>query len=358
MQNPNQDLNPVFMSYNLTTTCRRFSVFSLCLLFCLSAFSQSSFDAVDQLLKQNQKAIGGGYAVVVWKDGKVVYQKQASTDFTPKTQAPIGRAGDWMTAALVMTFVDEGKLSLDDKVTQYIPLFGKYMKGYITIRNCLTNTTGIKTDESVEKPLSKVHYETLEDMVNTYANKHDIATNPGTEFFYSALGPNIAGRVLEVISKKTFGRLMMDRIVRPCKMHGTSFVNEDGNADNPSNGGRSSANDYINFLTMLLNKGMFDGKRVLSEKSVEELETAQFGNLPVKYMPRELQGARNGLGNYLVNANGTLQVSPDLMGTAAWIDKCRNYAAVLIVEKPEEEKKPIYQNLINLVGQAIGGACD
>src|ERR1700761_39152 len=196
------------MSYKITLNCRRFSLFTTNLLFCLSVFAQSNFDAVDQLFKQNQKAIGGGYAVVVWKDGKVVYQKSLNTDFTAKTQAPIGRAGDWMTAALVMTFVDEGKLSLDDKVTQYVPLFGKYMKGYITIRNCLTNTTGIKKDQSVTSVMAKQKYETLEDMVNTYANKHDIATNPSTEFFYSNLGPNIAGRVLEVVSKKAFERLM------------------------------------------------------------------------------------------------------------------------------------------------------
>ena len=351
------DLNPVFMSYKNTLNCRRFSLFTASLLFCLHVVAQSNFDAVDQLLKQNQKAIGGGYAVVVWKDGKIVYQKQLNTDFTAKTQAPIGRAGDWMTAALVMTFVDEGKLSLDDKATQYIPLLGKYMKGYITIRNCLTHTTGIKTDESVEKPLAKVHFETLEDMANSYADKHSIATNPSTEVFYSAYGPNIAGRCLEVISKKTFGRLMMDRIERPLKMHATSFVNDDGGADDPSNGGRSCANDYINFLTMLLNKGMFEGKRVLSEKAVQELETIQFGNLPVKYMPAALQGTKVALGNYLANASGTLMVSPDLQGMAAWIDTCRNYAAVIIVEKPQEEKKPIYQNLINLVGAAIGGAC-
>ena len=332
-------------------------MFTAGLLFCLHVVAQSNFDAVDQLLKQNQKAIGGGYAVVVWKDGKVVYQKSLNTDFTGRTQAPIGRAGDWMTAALVMTFVDEGKLSLDDKVTEYIPRFGKYMKGYITIRNCLTNTTGIKTDEAVDKPLAKVHYETLEDLANSYADKHSIATNPGTEVFYSAFGPNIAGRCLEVISKKTFGRLMMDRIQRPLKMHGTTFVNQEGGADDPSNGGLSCANDYINFLTMLLNKGMFEGKRVLSEKAVQELERVQFGSLPVKYMPAALQGTKGALGNYLANASGALMVSPDLEGAAAWIDTCRNYAAVIIVEKPQEEKKPIYQNLINLVGQAIGGAC-
>ena len=74
-------------------------------------------------------------------------------------------------------------------------------------------------------------------------------------------------------------------------------------------------------------------------------------------MPKELQGSKPALGNYLANASGTLMVSPDLQGMAAWVDTCRNYAAVIIVEKPQEEKKPIYQNLINLVGEAIGGAC-
>src|SRR6267142_4491368 len=115
-QNPNHDLNPANMSYKAQLTCRRFSLFALPLLICLHGLAQSSFDAVDQLLKQNQKAFGGGYVMLVWKDGKVVYQKQANPDFTAKSPAPIAGAGNWMTAALVMTFVDEGKLSLDDKV--------------------------------------------------------------------------------------------------------------------------------------------------------------------------------------------------------------------------------------------------
>src|ERR1700753_1612924 len=161
------------MSYKMKLTCRRFSLFALPLLICLHSLAQSNFDAVDQLLKQNQKAIGN-YVMLVVKDGKVLYQKNSSQDFTAKNPAPLFGAGNWMTAALVITFVDEGKLSLDDKVTQYVPLFGKYMKGYVTIRNCLTNTTGIKTETSVTSVLAKQKFETLEDLVNTYANKHDI----------------------------------------------------------------------------------------------------------------------------------------------------------------------------------------
>lgn len=349
------------MSYKDPLNCRRFSLFTALLLICLHGFSQTNFDAVDQLLKQNQKAFGGGYVMLVVKDGKTIYQKQGNQDFTAKSPANIYGAANWMTAALVMTFVDEGKLSLDDKVTQFVPLFGKYMKGYITIRNCLTNSTGIRTETSVTSVMSKQKFETLEDMVNSYANKHDIAANPSTEFFYSNLGPNIAARVLEVVSKKPFERLIRERITGPLKMRGTNFANQEGGGTNPSGGAQSTANDYINFLTMLLNKGTFEGKRILSEKAVEELETAQFPDLPIKYLPKELTGAHFGLGEFITGTNSSggsaILACPNLLGTAAFIDKCRGYAAILIAEKPAEEKKPLYQSLVNLVGEAVGGGC-
>ena len=360
-QNLNHDLNPANMSYKAPLNCRRFSLFAAVLLICLHGLAQPNFDAVDQLLKQNAKAFGGGYVMLVVKDGKVLYQKLGNQDFTAKTPANIYGAANWMTAALVMTFVDEGKLSLDDKVTQYVPMFGKYMKGYITVRNCLTNTTGIRTDQSATSVMAKQKFETLEDMVNSYANKHDITANPSTEFFYSNLGPNIAARVLEVVSKKSFERLIRERITGPLKMHGTNFASQDGGTTNPSGGAQSTANDYVNFLTMLLNKGMFEGKRILSEKAVEVLETAQFPDLPIKYLPKELTGARFALGSYItgVNASGapSILACPNLLGTAAFIDKCRNYVAILIAEKPAEEKKPLYQSLVNLVGEAVGGGC-
>ena len=348
------------MSYQTQLTCRGFSLFSVSLLFCLSIHAQPNFQAVDQLFKQNQKSLGN-FVALAWKDGKVVYQKQSSPDFTPKAAAPIGGAGNWMTAALVMTFVDEGKLSLDDKVTKYIPLFGKYMKGYITIRNCLTNTTGIKGEEGIKVQL-KSHFESLEDEVNSYANKHDIATNPGTEFFYSGIGPNIAARVLEIVGKRPFDRLMMERIIRPCKMKATSFSSEDGGAINASAGARSTANDYINFLVMLLNKGTFEGKKVLSEKAVEEMETAQFASLPVKYTAPGMPNTHYGLGAFIIDANSsgaaTTMGCPNEFGTSAFLDKCRNYAATLTVEKPEEEKKPLMQSLMGLIGEQMGSCAN
>jgi CubicO group peptidase (beta-lactamase class C family) len=355
------------MSYKVKSICLPFSLLCIHLLFCPAAFSQKKvvavdhrFDAVDQLLKQNQKELGGNFAVVVWQDGKILYQHQGSEDFSPKSPAAIAGAADWMTAALVMTFVDEGKLSLDDKVTKYIPMFGKYMKGYITVRNCLTSTLGIKVDQGIKKALEKVKYETLEDAVNAIASKRDIGTNPGTEFFYSSLGFDIAARVCEVVGKKPYERLMSERIARPLKMRGTTFDNQNGGAPDPTGGAMSSANDYIAFLAMLLDSGMVGDKRVLSEKSVEELESPQFTNLPVKYIPKDLQGAKIGLGNYILspNGSGTVWASPSLQGCFPYIDKCRHYAAILLVQKPEEDKKPIGQNMMNLINAQLGSGCN
>jgi CubicO group peptidase (beta-lactamase class C family) len=339
------------MSYKLKAACLRCGLFVLSLLFCRAVLAQSDFGAVDQLIKQNQKALGN-FVALVWKDGKILYQKQGGTDFTPKTTAPIGAAANWMTAALVMTFVDEGKLSLDDRVVQYIPLFGKYSKSYITIRHCLTNTTGIRAE-------GKTKFESLEEEINSYASKRDIVANPGTEFYYSYVGPKIIARVLEIISKKSFERLMQERIIRPLKMRSTSFTNEEGGPVDPAGGARSSANDYISFLSMLLDKGVFEGRRILSEKAVEELEASQFGAIPVKSGPKGLQGFHFSLGSYIMESSAAGKTNvlacPNMEGTIPYIDKCRNYAAILITEKREEEKKPLYQSLKGLIDGAVGG---
>ena len=349
------------MSFKINEICRQFTLACCFLLLCRAGIAQSDFSQVDQLLKQNQKALGNNFVAMVWKDGKMVYQKNMEKevgDFNAKTQVPIGSCSQWLTAALVLTFVDEGKLSLEDEVSKFIPIYKKYMKTYINIRNCLTNTTGIQADPAgALKLLQKGKFESLEDEVSSFASKREIAANPGTEFYYSHVGPNIAGRVLEIIGKKSFDRLMQERILRPLKMHGTTFADDKGGATNPSAGAQSTAADYMNFLIMLLNKGEFQGKRVLSEKSVEELEEIQFPDIPVKYLPKEAEGLHPGLGDWIQVQDSVIS-SLNLSGTWPYIDKCRNYAAILMVRDPQSEpKKEIYLQFREAVDRQFSSAC-
>ncbi len=249
-------------------------------------FSQPDFADLDALLTRNEKQLGGNVVALIYKDGKIIHTKQIGQDFTVKTQAPIANAGQWMTAALIMSLVDEGKLSLEDPVMKYIPIFAQYSKKYITIRNCLSHTTGIQSDHSL---LPHKKSGTLEDEATSFAKK-EIDRNPGEIFVFSNIGFNIAGRIAEIVTKKSFDRLVQDRIIRPLKMRQTTFYLDFDKAIDPSGGAWSSANDYLSFLVMLLNKGTFEGKRILSEKSVEEMEKMQTGQAAIKFTPKMGEG--------------------------------------------------------------------
>jgi CubicO group peptidase (beta-lactamase class C family) len=109
---------------------------------------------------------------------------------------------------------------------------------------------------------------------------------------------------------------------------------------------------------MLLNKGQFGDKRILSEKAVEEMETAQFAALPVKSAPRTLPGAHYGLGAWIMETgsggNATVFSCPNLLGTAPYIDTCRKYAAILIVLKPQEDpKRELFLSMKGLVDEQV-----
>ena len=138
-------------------------------------------------------------------------------------------------------------------------------------------------------------------------------------------------------------------------MRATNFVDEKGGAVNPSAGARSTANDYMNFLSMLLNKGMFEGKQILSPESIAEMQKPQQTGLPVKYVPKEMQGFQYGLGQWIVDTDGKKAVtSPSLTGTWPFIDSCRNYACIILVEKPlKEDKKQTFLQLKDIIDEQI-----
>jgi CubicO group peptidase (beta-lactamase class C family) len=350
------------LSYKLIFVCRAFRLICFGLLIWLIPMAQSSkvtpstSPEMDAFLSGNQKMFGTDVIAMAYKDGKVVYKKELEKqigDFNGRVQVPASAASQWLVSATVMAYVDEGKISLDDKVSKYIPIFAKYMKTYITIRNCLTSTTGIHADPPGPlKLLEKSKYPDLETEVNAFASKRDIESNPGTEIFYSQIGPDIAARVLEVVTKKTFDRCVSDKILRPCKMRGTSFTNDNGLVSNAANGAITTASDYMNFLGMLLNKGMFEGKRVLSEKAIADMETIQFPTLPVKYMPKEGSGLKLGLGCWL--DNGTTITSLNLIGFYPYVDRHLNYAAILVSRKTDQPKKELYVQFKQKMDAAFG----
>ncbi len=348
------------MSYKVSAICLKVLSVLCFLLLLQPANAQYNWTAVDTELQTNQKLLGNNVVAMIWKGDSLIYKKEMG-DFNSKTQAPIASCSKWLTAALVMQFVDEGKISLDDPVVKYLPYFEKYFKSYITIRQCLSHTTGIDDEGSLLKKLmQRKKFATLEEEVESFAAR-DIRANAGTDFWYGSIGLNIAGRVLEVISRKKFDILIKTKLFTPLGMRKTSFTNQEG-AINPSGGAISTADDYMKFLVMLMNKGKYNGVQLLSEKSANEMMKVKTNALPIKYAPKSASGFNYAAGSWVIeegkNGVATCLASPGLFGTWPMIDFCRGYAYIIFVKSLlGEERADAHLKIKKLIDKQISSSC-
>lgn len=330
------------------------------LLFFQPLFAQD-WSALDQEFESRKKILGNHFVALVWKGDSLVYKKEVG-EFNMKTQAPIASASKWLTAALVMQQVDEGKISLDDRVVKYLPEYEKYFKSYITIRHCLSHMTGIDDEGGLVKKLfQRRKYNSLEEEVNAFAAR-DIRANTGTDFWYGNIGLNIAGRVLEVATKKKFEILVKTKLLNPLAMRRTTFTDLNGNPVNPSGGAQSTAEDYLKFLVMLLNKGKHNGVQILSESSINEMMTLQTKPELIKYAPKSAQGYGYALGAWVAenDASGkaTVLASPGLFGTWPMVDYCRGYVYLVFVKNLlGEERASAHQEIKKVIDAQLENKC-
>ena len=348
------------MSYKVNFICIKVMSAAVFLLLLQPVKAQYNWSGLDEELAAKQKLLGDNVVAMIWNGDSMIYKKEMG-GFNSKTQAPIASCSKWLTAALVMQFVDEGKLSLDDKVVTYIPEFEKYFKNYITIRQCLSHMTGIADDDKfLKRLLARKKFASLEEEVNEFASR-DIRANPGNDFWYGNVGLNIAGRVLEVISKKKFDALIRVKLLNPLGMRKTTFTALDGGPVNPSGGAISTADDYMKFLVMLLNKGKAGGVQLISEASVAEMLKVQDKPAQIKYAPKAAQGFLYAAGSWVMEEKdglATTLTSPGLFGTWPMIDFCRGYAYIVFVKNLlGEERADAHQQLKKTVDQQIQPVC-
>ena len=364
------------MSLKIKFYCLKFSIFIVSLLIFQTINAQkkqkpliSKYDLsnLDKILEEKQKIIGKDYVVLIWKKDDTLEYKKEVGEYNSKTQAPIASCSKWLTAALVLQFVDEGKISLDDPVVNYLPVFEKYMKKYITIRHCLSHMTGIEDDDKfLKKIFQRSKFASLEEEVNSFAAK-EIRANAGTDFWYGNIGLNIAARVLEVVSKRKFDVLIKQKLFTPLGMRQTTFTTLDGSLYNPSGGAKSTADDYMKFLVMLMNKGKYNGKQILSEESVNEMMKVETTSSMIKYVPKAAEGFNYALGSWVIEqappisnekSEAIALASPGLFGTWPMIDFCRGYAYILFVKNYlGEERANTHLEIKKVIDEQIKNEC-
>jgi len=256
---------------------------------------------------------------LVFKDGKVIYHNvENSMDPNGKpiynnTVFPIWSMSKPITIVAMMQLYEDGLIDFEDKLSKYIPEFknlkckgenGIYeCKNDLTLFHLMTHRSGYSYYDNPEFFTSTLKYDNLEDFASDVAN-HPVEFEPGTNYLYG-INMAILGRVVEVVTKKTFYEYLKEKIFDPLNMDETKFyltksdrerfqplyIN-DGSLKGFTNnldeltydinnkayfGGEgltSTLDDYSNFCQMLLNGGSFEGKKIISQESISMMTKA------------------------------------------------------------------------------------
>lgn len=277
-------------------------------------------EATARLQKHIDDGEIAGVVAAVARDGKLVYFESLG-----KLSIESGRPmpGDALfriysmarevTSAAVLKLYEEGKFQLDDPIKMYLPEFAnqrvlldssstdisqtKARTGDITVAHLLTHTSGLGSRSSALYTQNNVRDKNISlDQMVSNAARIPLFQDPGTEFRYG-IHATILGKLVEVWSGQPFEVYLEENILGPLEMNSTMFWAEGSDIDRlaelyrPADGVLkpyeiesvpwtsrpalieggvgllSSVPDFLNFSQMVLDKGQFKGKTILSEET-------------------------------------------------------------------------------------------
>lgn len=284
----------------------------------------SSLDASINSAMKEWKVPGAAVAIV--RDQSVVYMKGfgvrelgKSDPVTPDTLFDIGSCTKAFTSAAIAILVDQGKMQWDGKVNEYIPFFhlrDPLADENVTIRDLLTHRTGVPSTDLLWYVFPEASREQLIRRL-AYATP-----NVGfrTKFQYQNVMYVVAGYAAGEVAHSTWDDFVRTSIFQPLGMDASDTrsvdaekspdhaspheENPDGsvkvipwrNIDNagPAGSINSSARDMAKWMTLQLNSGKYDGKQLITEKSMREMQSPQMvidsgGEIPTVFFPDSTQ---------------------------------------------------------------------
>ena len=169
--------------------------------------------------------------VLVAENGKIVYQKgfgladmEWNIPNKPDTKFRLGSITKQFTSTLVLQLVEEGKLSLEGKLSDYLPYYREDTGKKVTIHHLLTHTSGISSYTNLPnfgRELSRDPYP-VEEFVKKFCSG-DLEFEPGAKFSYNNSGYFLLGAVIEKITGKPYEKVLEDRIFKPLGMKNSGY---------------------------------------------------------------------------------------------------------------------------------------
>lgn len=199
-------------------------------------------EANNYLAQQEKEKLFSGTALIV-KKGTVIFREAYGlaniAEHIPnntETKINIGSLNKTFTGVSVMQLVEKGKLSLEDKIVDYIPELKMEMADQITIRHLLQNKSGLGTyfqEKGYVENLQKLR--NMEDYVPIIAPLK-LAFAPGTGRQYSNAGYELLGVLVQRISDLNYYDYVKKHIYKKAKMENTDAYERDKRTENLAQG--------------------------------------------------------------------------------------------------------------------------
>jgi CubicO group peptidase (beta-lactamase class C family) len=191
---------------------------------------ETPFPPIDAMINGLYSSLDGkatsGVAVLVSKDGKVIYKKgfgyadiEKKELVKPDTKFRIGSITKQFTAAAILKLQEEGKISVTDKLSKFIPDFPRASE--ITIHQLLTHTSGIHSYTGKPEFITKVTSPITEDELIAFFKNDVYDFNPGEKWLYNNSAYFLLGHIIGKVSGKPYGQYLNETFFVPLQMTNT-----------------------------------------------------------------------------------------------------------------------------------------
>ena len=206
------------------------------------------------------------------QDEKIIYEEYWDGYDEDSYSNPFS-AGKAVVSMLVGIALDEGKIkSLDQRVGEFIPAYSKGPKKDLTIRQVLTMSSGLSWQESYTTPFSITAQAYYGSDISSLINDLEVIEEPGKIFDYHSGNTQLLAMVVEAATGQRISYYASDKI---WKHIGTrhdalwSLDSEDG-MEKAFCCFNTNVRDFARLGQLVLNKGMWNGKRIISEEYLTE----------------------------------------------------------------------------------------
>lgn len=193
-----------------------------------AGLSEASKNTINELVEEyRQREKIPGITVAVGVENRLEHTAafgladvENNVAVNPDTRFRTASVAKSLTAVLIMSLVEDGKIDLDAEVQTYCPEFPK-KKWPVTVKQVLCHQAGIRHYKSAAEALSTQHYFTLSDALETFA-EDPLRYEPGTKYLYTSFGYNLLGSVAEDAGGEDFMSLLKKRVLEPAGMQHTT----------------------------------------------------------------------------------------------------------------------------------------